>query len=236
MRKLYYTYGSPFARAVRIVLAEKGLAFEREATPTTPSAQERAKSTPTLQVPALIDGDQHLWDSTVILEYLMASYPNAVGDPGQQPFANTYVRTDYQWQDRLTLATLQTLGVSTAIISQLRWSGLRHSENSFATRSAERIQYLLDWFEQQIVSDTEGFVPGVASVQDVLLAAWCQFIERRPIDLTWQAPGRPKTAALIQRLAARASFAQEPVLWWEPGVTYVKLEEEQWARTKTIYS
>lgn len=29
MRKVYFTTGSPFARAVRIVLVEKGLSFEQ---------------------------------------------------------------------------------------------------------------------------------------------------------------------------------------------------------------
>lgn len=53
MRKLFFTTGSPFARAVRIVLVEKGLDFEREETYTTPSAEERAKVSPTLQVPTL---------------------------------------------------------------------------------------------------------------------------------------------------------------------------------------
>jgi len=64
MRKLFFTTGSPFARAVRIILAEKGLNFEREETFTTPSVEERAKVTPTLQVPTLVDGDLR-WLSTV---------------------------------------------------------------------------------------------------------------------------------------------------------------------------
>jgi glutathione S-transferase len=54
---LFFTTGSPFARAVRTVLVEKGLSFERDETYTTPSVEERAKVAPTLQVPTLIDGD-----------------------------------------------------------------------------------------------------------------------------------------------------------------------------------
>jgi glutathione S-transferase len=51
MRKRFFTTGSPFARAVRIVLAEKGLQFERQETHTTPSAEERGRVSPTLQGP-----------------------------------------------------------------------------------------------------------------------------------------------------------------------------------------
>jgi glutathione S-transferase len=118
MRKLFYTTGSPFARAVRIVLVEKGLSFDREETYTTPSAEERAKTTPTLQVPTLVDGDLKLWDSGVILEYLTATYPTQPAPKGQQPFATDYVRDDHVWRDKLVHATLQTFGVSTATISQ----------------------------------------------------------------------------------------------------------------------
>ena len=84
MRKLFFTTGSPFARAVRIVLVEKGLDFERDETFTTPSVEERARIAPTLQVPTLIDGKLTLWDSAVIIEYLMSNYPEVAAD-GIQP-------------------------------------------------------------------------------------------------------------------------------------------------------
>ncbi|HEX2554878.1 MAG TPA: glutathione S-transferase [Microvirga sp.] len=234
MRKLYFTTGSPFARAVRIVLAEKGLPFERDETYTTPSVEERARVSPTLQVPTLVDGDLRLWDSSVILEYLMATYPNAPAPAGHPPFAEAYVRPDHPWKDRLVHATLQTLGASTATVSQLQWAGIRHEENGHGSRCAARNQHLLDWFEAELAGVGEGFVPGVVSVQDVMLTAWCEFIERRPLRLTWRAAHRPKLEALVRRLRERPSFRQEPVLWWEPGVTYASPEEVAWAAAKTV--
>jgi glutathione S-transferase len=235
MRKLFFTTGSPFTRAVRIVLAEKGLEFERDETYTTPSVEERAKVAPTLQVPTLIDGDLKLWDSAVILEYLMTTYPNPPAPEGHKPFAAEYVRSGHRWRDKLVHATLQTFGVSTATVSQLRWAGLRQEDNAHASRCAARNQHVLDWFEGELVSTDDGFVPGVVSVQDVLLACWCQFIERRPVSLTWQAEHRPKVEALVSRLQDRPAFRQEPALWWEPGVTYADPEEVAWAAQKTIY-
>jgi glutathione S-transferase len=235
MRKLFFTTGSPFARAVRIVLVEKGLEFERDETYTTPSVEERARVTPTLQVPTLIDGDLKLWDSAVIIEYLMVTYPSMPAPNGQLLFATAYVRSQHLWRDKLVHATLQTFGASTATVSQLQWSGVRHEDNAHGTRSAIRNQHLLDWFEGELVSVEDGFVPGVVSVQDVLLACWCQFIERRPLRLSWKAQHRPKIEALLTRLQARPSFQQEPALWWEPGVTYASPDEVEWAKTKTIY-
>ena len=217
MRKLFYTTGSPFARAVRIVLHEKGLDYERAETAATPSVEERSKTSATLQVPALIDGDLHLWESAVIIDYLMKTYPNAKRT-GEMPFATELVRPAHEWQDKLALATVQTLGASTVTVSQMHWSGVRHEGNAHLARCAKRNQHVLDWCESRIGAD-EGFVPGVISAQDVLLACFCTFIEKRPLNLHWDNPRRPKVHALVERLSRRASFVANPVFWWEPGIT-----------------
>ncbi len=65
MRTLLFTTGSPFARGVRIILDELGLDYERKEEITTPSVEERASATPTLQVPTLWDGDTILWESGI---------------------------------------------------------------------------------------------------------------------------------------------------------------------------
>lgn len=235
MRKLFFTTGSPFARAIRIVLVEKGLNFEREETVTTPSAEERAKITPTLQIPALIDGDLTLWDSAVIMDYVMSTYPGGVAPAGMQPLATEYVRATENWLDKLVLATLQTFGVSTTTVSQLQWSGVQHENNGHAARCAIRNQHILDWLEAQIVGAEDGFVPGVISAQDIFLTCFCQFIEARPLRLSWRAKNRPKLQSLVARTERRPSFQQEAALWWEPGMTYASAAEVEWARSKAVH-
>lgn len=229
MRKLYFTAGSPYARTVRIVLVEKGLAFDRV---VSPSLEERASATPTLQVPALIDGDVRLWDSAVIVDYLMATYPNAAG--GLDPFAADYIRPGHELRDKLVHATVQTFGDSTTTISQLHWTGVPYDTNAHLERCALRNQELLNWFESQLVDENNGFVAGVVSVQDVLLACVCQFIERRPLGITWDSPERPKVRSLVGRLSRRPSFLAEPALWWEPGMDLTNPEQLEWASRTTI--
>jgi len=219
MRKLIFTTGSPFARAVRIVLDEKGLDWERQEEITTSSVETRAKASPTLQVPTLIDGDLRLWDSHVILDYLTTTYPSPTVPGVAHRFADQFIRPDHEWTDKLAFATLQTLGVATTVISQLQWAGVKHEDNTYAGRSAARIQHVLDWCESRLASEQEGFVPGVLSAQDVLLAVMIMFMENRPLRLKWRAPERRKMAALRERLQSRPSFEQNPVLWWEPGIT-----------------
>lgn len=61
MRALFFTTGSAFARAVRIILDELALDYERREEITTPTVEQRAAATPGLQVPTFWDGDIHLW-------------------------------------------------------------------------------------------------------------------------------------------------------------------------------
>jgi glutathione S-transferase len=214
--RLRYTTGSPFARAVRIVMDEKGLDYERIEEITTTAAEVRAADAPTLQVPALRDGETRLWDSLVIIEYLIRTYPGtAQNDP---PFSDIFARSDSEIADRQQLATLQTLGVSAATISQLKWSGVG-IQNDFTARNAERIGYLLDWAEHELGGDGSGFQPGTLCVQDILLACPLMFLENRPLGIDWRAGARTHVAALVDMLSERASFRNNPIWWWEPGVT-----------------
>lgn len=73
---------SLFSRKVEIVLAEKGLAFERVLVPFSQTKGYAPKhpavlaANPKTQVPVLVDGDVTLYDSTVIAEYLEDKYPS----------------------------------------------------------------------------------------------------------------------------------------------------------------
>jgi glutathione S-transferase len=132
---------------------------------------------------------------------------------------------------------LVRLGAVVAAISDAiaRQFGSGRNVANVYSRCAIRIHHLLDWFEDQVVNLENGFVPDVISPQDVFLTCWCQFIELRPLRLSWRAPHRPKIAALIKRMEKRRSIQKEPALWWGPGVTYATPTEVEWAKSKTIY-
>jgi glutathione S-transferase len=66
---------SPYAQKVKMALLEKGVAFEtRVPNVDAPDAEFRALS-PRLEVPALIDGDFGLFDSSIIVEYIEDRWP-----------------------------------------------------------------------------------------------------------------------------------------------------------------
>jgi glutathione S-transferase len=67
---------SPYAQKVKIALGEKGVAFESRLPDLLGgSPGEFAAISPRLEVPALVDGDVAIFDSTIILEYLEDRWP-----------------------------------------------------------------------------------------------------------------------------------------------------------------
>ncbi len=69
---------SPYAQKVKISLREKGLAFETVAPGGLGAGGAQGdfvEASPRAEVPALVDGDVRIFDSTIILEYLDDAYP-----------------------------------------------------------------------------------------------------------------------------------------------------------------
>ncbi|MGE0681127.1 MAG: glutathione S-transferase family protein [Candidatus Binatia bacterium] len=93
MLRLYDSPMSPRARKVRIVLAEKGLQYEKVTVDITKGEQKNPEFltvNPYGKVPALQDDGLAVYESTIILEYLNDKYPNPPllpVDPGQRAHA-----------------------------------------------------------------------------------------------------------------------------------------------------
>jgi glutathione S-transferase/RNA polymerase-associated protein len=70
---------SPYAQKVKIALDEKGVAYEAKMPNAIGSGQpdtEFLKANPRGEVPALIDGEVRIFDSTIILEYVEDKWPS----------------------------------------------------------------------------------------------------------------------------------------------------------------
>ena len=84
MLRLYDHPFSPYAQKVKIALREKGQPFE----PPLPqgigaggAGGEFVEANPRAEVPALIDGDVKVFDSTIILEYIEDKWPQLKSVP-----------------------------------------------------------------------------------------------------------------------------------------------------------
>ena len=70
---------SPYAQKVKIALAEKGIEFETRLPDAIGSGNtpgEFMRASPRGEVPALVDGDVEIFDSTIILEYIEDRWPD----------------------------------------------------------------------------------------------------------------------------------------------------------------
>jgi glutathione S-transferase/RNA polymerase-associated protein len=79
MLTLYEHPLSPYAQKCKIALLEKGVPFQLKMPTAIGSGQvdaEFLKASPRGEVPALVDGDFAVFDSTVILEYIEDAYPS----------------------------------------------------------------------------------------------------------------------------------------------------------------
>jgi len=78
MITLYEHPLSPYAQKIKIALREKGLEFEAVAPGGLGAGGAQgdfAKASPRGEVPALVDGEVSIFDSTIILEYLEDKWP-----------------------------------------------------------------------------------------------------------------------------------------------------------------
>lgn len=216
VRTLVFTAGSPFARAIRVILDELELDYRGEEPEVAPTAYQLSQPTPTMQVPTLRDGDLTLWDSGTIGEYLLARYPRR--GAAEPPLAATAWRPDRLWQDKLVFSTIQTFGTAATTISQLTWTGVNTRDNAHLQRCAERMNHILAWLEDQICTDPAGFFPGCLSMQDIFLYCHVRFVQARPLGVDLDLAPDGKVTRLLERLDGRPSLQANPIWWWDPDV------------------
>jgi glutathione S-transferase len=189
--KLYYSPLSPFARKVRIVLAEKGLEPQVEGVVVNPwdEPAELTGENPISQVPTLaLDDGRVLFDSAVIAHYLDATVPT----PRLIPEGAA------QWAVRRTEALADSLCDK---IVFLRQESLRPE----AERSAHHVARwrrvatrALDALEAE--GPDAGFDLG-----EIMVASALDYIDFREPGLDWR-NGRPNLLARWKRLESRPSF------------------------------
>ncbi|MGQ0584447.1 MAG: glutathione S-transferase family protein [Reyranella sp.] len=206
--KLYFSNGSPFARKVRVVLAEKGLAYEADILDGALRPEATAPG-PTLAIPVLEDGALRLWESDLIVDYLLRTYPDARATndmTAAPPLSPVLARPHNYWGDMTVLATIATMATSIVNVHLMTPEGVTAETSRYMARQKTRIDRCLDWLETQVTD--QGFAPGWFSILDIAFACPVLFAEARGF-LQWR--GRPKLDALADRASARPSFRATPL-------------------------
>ena len=204
----HFAYGSPTSRKVRIYLLEKGAEVTEHVTRRGfLTVEEVAPLNPNLTIPVMFDGEFALYDSQVMVAYLLEKYPSVLdGDP---PLLPTIVRPDHKWRDANLLSTLQTLTVSLEHLHCLEMvDSLTEETVSFLKRESTRVNSILDWLDRQASPD--GFAPGWFSLMDIMFIVHKDFSETRN-GLQWR--DRNNLDSLYARFADRPSVKQTLYPW-----------------------
>jgi glutathione S-transferase/RNA polymerase-associated protein len=138
---------SPYAQKVKILLREKGLAFEArlpQGMGAGGATGEFVEANPRAEVPALVDGEVRVFDSTIILEYLEDAYPGEAMRP-HDPVERARVRMLEEVMD--THFEAITWG-----LSELGWFKRAEGAQAEAIRAAAARQLagFYAWLERQL--------------------------------------------------------------------------------------
>lgn len=196
--KLFGTAGSPFARKVRIFLAEKNIAHDyivaRASTPDSPVPAYN----PLAKIPTLLrDDGRALYDSPVIVEYLDAfgSGPKLIPE---------------DFESRIEVRRWEALadGIAEATVN------INHEYREPADK-----QRAPDWFQKQRLKIERGLAlmekdlgtndfccNGRFTLADIAAGYALGYLDYALPEFEWRSR-HPGLAKLAARLAARASFS-----------------------------
>ena len=187
---------SPFARKVRIALAEKGIDFELVTEVPWNADASAPRYNPLGTVPVLIDGDGVYYDSTFIVQYLELAYP-------QPPLLPRDVA------GVLAHRRLEVLGdgvcdaVVLTVIEGSRPPELRSAP--WVARQRAKIDRTLAEMARLVDAPTAFACGEVFGLGDIALGCALGYLDCRLAELDWRTPN-PSLAALFERLSARPSF------------------------------
>ena len=202
MPTLYGAIISPFVRKVRIVLAEKGIAYDLDPVIPMSASPEFRKISPLGKIPAFRDGDVTLADSSVICAYLERVHP----EPALYP-KDPYEYARALWFEEFADGGLvNVIGVKIffPLVVAPRFLGKEPDHAGAQKAIAEDLPPLFDYLEGQL-GDAPMIVGTRFSIGDIGLAT--QFVNLRWAGVTVDAKRWPKLAKYIDGVHARPSFA-----------------------------
>ena len=198
---LYGSTMSPFVRKVVAFAAEKGIELELVAVGIgDPNPGFRAVS-PFGKMPALADGDYGLADSSAIIHYLEAKYP----DPALIP-ADPKLRGRTIWFDEFADTLLFACGGKMFFnrIVAPRFLGREGDLAAADTAEREELPPLLDYLEG-VIPDSGYLVDDRLTLADIAVAS--PFANFAHCGVKLDAARYPKAVAYTEAILARPSFA-----------------------------
>lgn len=198
---LYGSSFSPFVRKVLAFAAEKDVALESRSVGIGDQDPEFREASPFGKMPALVDGDFRLADSSAIAHYLEAKVP----EPSLVP-SDPRMRGRTIWFDELADTVLMNcLGKMffNRVVAPIFLK--REGDEELAnTAEREELPPILEYLERTIPA--EGFLVGDRiSLADIAVAS--PLANAHHAGVTIDPAAYPRTIAFAERILSRPSFA-----------------------------
>ena len=199
---LYGSTMSPFVRKVAAYAVEKGIAFELKPTGLGDPDPDFRAASPFGKMPALVDGDYKLADSSAIIHYLEAKYP----EPELIP-ADPRERGRVIWFDEYADTLLFACGAKIFFNKIVAPRFLGRDGDLSAAENAERDELppLLDYLED-VIPDSGYLVGDRLTLADISVAG--PFANFGHCDVAIDEARYPRITAYVAAILARPSFAQ----------------------------
>jgi glutathione S-transferase len=199
---LYGSTLSPFVRKVAAYAAEKGISMELKPTGIDdPDPAFRAAS-PFRKMPALVDGDYALADSSAIIHYLEALHPSPELIPSDPRERGKTIWFD-EFADTIFAACGAKIFFNRVVGPLILKRG--GDESVAAAAECNELPPLLDYMEG-IIPDSGYLVGDRLTLADIAIAS--PFCNLSHLGIVVDESRHPRLKAYLDAILARPSFAQ----------------------------
>lgn len=200
--KVYGTPPSHFTRKVRVLLQELGQPYEFvqfEVKQLMAVGAEKFADNPLHLFPVLVDGDQRLFDSDAICEYVIDQYGKG------KEISSFFPVTENRVHDRQRMVMING-GMSAGVsVIRARRSGVEDwKKHPWLCQEMEAISGAAAWLEKDL-GGRESYYPGRLTMMDITLQCFLEWAEFREMITDWSK--LPGLVAFKARWASRPSFA-----------------------------
>lgn len=200
---LYGSSLSPFARKVLAFAAEKGIDLELQPTGFPNHSPEFLEASPFRKMPALRDGDYTLADSSAIIHYLEAKYPETELIPSDPRLRGKTIWFE-EFADTIACAAVGKIFFNRIV--KPRFMGAPGDEEVAQACEREELPPLLDYLERTVPDAGSFLVGGRLTLADIAVAS--PFVNFRHTNSPAGADRYPRTAAYVDAILSRPSFAE----------------------------
>jgi glutathione S-transferase len=197
MIKLYDFPMSPRARKPRIVLAEKGLQYEKVNVDITKGEQKKPEYlaiNPYGKVPALQDNGTTVYESSIIMEYLNDKYPNPPlmpADPGQRARARVLMHYGDTVYD----------GAFASIVGEVFFKPKGQADQNVIAKAKQDLNACFERLEREL-GNNDYLLGSALTLADICFVNWAPLFGPLQVEVPSQCS---KVSAWLKRLQERPS-------------------------------